>query len=93
MSQDKVILGSEEWCSFPELGIPTIKARVDSELKHQLFTPSYSSLLKNDSNWVKFDINPIQNNLKTIIHCEATLVDKRIVKVQADSENNVCNPN
>jgi ribosomal protein S6--L-glutamate ligase len=27
MSQDKVILGSEEWCSFPELGIPTIKAR------------------------------------------------------------------
>jgi ribosomal protein S6--L-glutamate ligase len=41
MSQDKVILGSEEWCSFPELGIPTIKARVDSELKHQLFTPSY----------------------------------------------------
>jgi ribosomal protein S6--L-glutamate ligase len=30
MSQDKVILGSEEWCSFPELGIPTIKARVDS---------------------------------------------------------------
>jgi ribosomal protein S6--L-glutamate ligase len=37
---------------------------------------------------VKFDINPIQNNLKTIIHCEAPLVDKRIVKVQADSENN-----
>jgi ribosomal protein S6--L-glutamate ligase len=29
---------------------------------------------------VKFDINPIQNNLKTIIHCEAPLVDKRIVK-------------
>jgi ribosomal protein S6--L-glutamate ligase len=28
--QEKVILGSEEWCSFPELDIPTIKARVDS---------------------------------------------------------------
>ena len=33
MPQEKVILGSEEWCSFPELGIPTIKARVDSGAK------------------------------------------------------------
>lgn len=31
-------------------------------------------------NWVKFDINPIQNNLKTVIHCEALLIDKRVVK-------------
>ena len=37
--QDKVIVGSEEWCSFPTLGIPTIKARVDSVLKHRLYMP------------------------------------------------------
>ena len=29
---------------------------------------------------MKFDINPIQNNVKTIIHCESPLVDKRVVK-------------
>ena len=29
---------------------------------------------------MKFDINPIQNNLKTVIHCEAKLIDKRVVK-------------
>jgi ribosomal protein S6--L-glutamate ligase len=43
MSKTKVILGSEEWCSFPELGIPTIKARVDSELKPLLYMPSILS--------------------------------------------------
>ena len=81
MLQDKVILGSEEWCSFPELGIPTIKARVDSGAKTSaLHAINISPFVKNDMNWVKFDINPIQNNLKTVIHCEAPLVDKRIVK-------------
>ncbi len=81
MLQDKVILGSEEWCSFPELGIPTIKARVDSGAKTSaLHAINIAPFIKNDQNWVKFDINPIQNNLKTVIHCEAPLVDKRIVK-------------
>jgi ribosomal protein S6--L-glutamate ligase len=81
MSQDKVILGSEEWCSFPELGIPTIKARVDSGAKTSaLHAINIAPFIKNETNWVRFDINPIQNNLKTVIHCEAPLIDKRIVK-------------
>ena len=81
MSDNKVILGSEEWCSFPELGIPTIKARVDSGAKTSaLHAINIAPFIKNESNWVKFDINPIQNNLKTVIHCEAPLIDKRIVK-------------
>ena len=81
MSANKVILGSEEWCSFPELGIPTIKARVDSGAKTSaLHAVNIAPFVKDGENWVKFDINPIQNNLKTIIHCEAPLVDKRIVK-------------
>jgi ribosomal protein S6--L-glutamate ligase len=81
MFQDKLILGSEEWCSFPELGIPTIKARVDSGAKTSaLHAINIAPFIKNDANWVKFDINPIQNNIKTVIHCEAPMVDKRIVK-------------
>ncbi len=81
MSANKVILGSEEWCSFPELGIPTIKARVDSGAKTSaLHAVNIAPFVRDEQNWVKFDINPIQNNLKTIIHCEAPLVDKRIVK-------------
>ena len=81
MSQNKVILGSEEWCSFPELGIPTIKARVDSGAKTSaLHAVNIAPFIKNEANWVKFDINPIQNNQKTVIHCEAPLIDKRIVK-------------
>ena len=81
MPLKKIILGSEEWCSFPELGIPAIKARVDSGAKTSaLHAINIAPFLNEGQNWVKFDINPIQNNVKTIIHCEAPLVDKRIVK-------------
>ena len=81
MTENKVVLGSEEWCSFPELGIPVIKARVDSGAKTSaLHAINIAPFTKNDTNWVKFDINPIQNNVRTIIHCEAPLIDKRIVK-------------
>lgn len=81
MLQNKIILGSEEWCSFPEIGIPTIKARVDSGAKTSaLHAINIAPFIKDGNNWVKFDINPIQNNVKTIIHCEAPLIDKRIVK-------------
>jgi ribosomal protein S6--L-glutamate ligase len=81
MLQNKIILGCEEWCSFPELGIPTIKARVDSGAKTSaLHAINIAPFVKDEQNWVRFDINPIQNNVKTIIHCEARLVDKRVVK-------------
>lgn len=81
MSQNKVILGSEEWFSFPDLAIPAIKARVDSGAKTSaLHAVNITPFIKDESNWVRFDINPIQKNQKTVIHCEAPLVDKRIVK-------------
>ena len=81
MLQQKIILGSEEWCSFPELDIPAIKARVDSGAKTSaLHALNIAPFVKEEVNWVKFDINPIQNNQKTVIHCQALLIDKRIVK-------------
>ena len=77
----KLILGSEEWCGFPPLGLPTIKARVDSGAKTSaLHAVNIAPFQKEGETWVKFDINPIQKNQKTIIHCEAKVVDKRVVK-------------
>ncbi|MGS4344656.1 30S ribosomal protein S6--L-glutamate ligase [Myroides odoratus] len=78
---DKLIVGSEEWCSFSTLNIPAIKARVDSGAKTSaLHAVNIHPFEKEGEKWVKFDVNPLQNNGKTIIHCEAKVVDKRIVK-------------
>ena len=81
MPVNKVILGSEEWCSFPNLNIPIIKARVDSGAKTSaLHAINISPFIRDNENWVKFDINPIQNNTRAVKHCEAKLIDKRVVK-------------
>ena len=32
-ASEKIIIGSEEWCALPQLGIPAIKMRVDSGAK------------------------------------------------------------
>ncbi|WP_169630183.1 30S ribosomal protein S6--L-glutamate ligase [Flavobacterium humi] len=78
---EKVIVGSEEWCSFPTLKIPFIKARVDSGAKTSaLHAVNIKMFQKHGVDWIQFDINPLQNNEKAVIHCEAQLVDQRVVK-------------
>jgi ribosomal protein S6--L-glutamate ligase len=81
MFHKKIIIGSEEWCSFPELEIPYIKARVDSGAKTSaIHATNIVPFTRNGENWVRFDVNPLQNNTKLVRHCESKLVDKRIVK-------------
>jgi ribosomal protein S6--L-glutamate ligase len=81
MPSNKVIIGSEEWCSFPELQIPFIKARVDSGAKTSaLHAVNITPFLRNNENWVQFEVNPLQNNTKITKRCEARLIDKRVVK-------------
>ena len=83
---DKVIVGSEEWCSFSTLNIPAIKARVDSGAKTSaLHAINIVPFEKEGEKWVKFDVNPLQNNGKTVIHCESKVIDKRIVKSSSGS--------
>ncbi|WP_396152169.1 RimK/LysX family protein, partial [Flavobacterium sp.] len=52
--QDKTLIGSEEWCSFPQLGIPAIKARVDSGAKTSaLHAINIKVFDKNGEEWLK----------------------------------------
>lgn len=81
MPTKKTIIGSEEWCSFPDLDIPFIKARVDSGAKTSaIHATNIISFSRNNEDWIRFDVNPLQNNSKLVRHCEARLIDKRIVK-------------
>ena len=77
----KQIVGSEEWCAFPSLGIPAIKARVDSGAKTSaIHAININSFKRNGNSWVSFEVHPLQNDRRTLVCCEAEIVDRRVVK-------------
>lgn len=78
---DKFIVGSEEWCAFPALGIPAIKARVDSGAKtSSIHAFNIHPFSRNGTPWVSFEIHPIQQDRRTVVRCEAQIIDRRLVK-------------
>jgi len=80
-SNKKTIIGSEEWCQLPELGIPAVKVRVDSGAKTSaIHAFNIQAFRKNNTSWVSFEVHPLQNNRQTAVRCEAEVVDKRDVK-------------
>lgn len=80
-SETKIIVGSEEWCSFPLLAIPSVKARVDSGAKtSSLHAFNIKPFKRGGQSWVSFEVHPLQNNRRVIIRCESEVVDKRSVK-------------
>ncbi|NVK73983.1 ATP-dependent zinc protease [Marinomonas sp. CT5] len=80
-NEAKMIIGSDEWCAFPSLNIPAIKARVDSGAKtssiHAINIVRFS---RDDEHWVRFEVHPLQKNRKVTVNCEAQLIDQRIIK-------------
>jgi len=79
--KNKIIVGSEEWCSFPSLGIPAIKARVDSGAKtSSMHAFNINKFRRDGESWVSFEVHPLQNNRSVVIRCERPVLDKRVVK-------------
>lgn len=75
------IIGSVEWCAFENLGIPAIKARVDSGAKTSSIQATNIKVVnKGAQEWVKFEVIPLQENRSIAIECQARLVDRRMIK-------------
>jgi ribosomal protein S6--L-glutamate ligase len=80
-SNDKLLIGSEEWCAFPSMGIPAIKARVDSGAKTScLHAVNIQYFKKLGAQWVSFEVHPLQDIRRVLMRCEAKLIDKRRVR-------------
>ena len=76
----KIIIGWEEWCSFPELGLPAIKMKVDTGAKTSaLHAYDIKKFTQDGMDFVRFKIHPIQKDNEFEKTCVAPLSDYRYV--------------
>ncbi len=80
MEQSRV-LGWREWIGFPELGIAEIKAKVDTGARTSCLHAFLVQPFERDGRrWVSFDMHPLQNDTSEVIHCEAPVLERRVVR-------------
>ncbi len=81
MQLDRLTIGWKEWLALPHLNIPAIKAKIDTGARTSaLHTFQIEPISKNDAQWVKFGIHPMQRRKDIALFCEAPVVDQRDVK-------------
>ncbi len=75
-----VTLGWREWVGLPELGLPLIKAKVDTGARTSaLHAFQVERFAQDGQDWLRFAVHPLQGRDDLVVRCAAPLLDRRRV--------------
>ena len=75
------IIGWREWVGLPDLGINTIKAKVDTGARSSsLHAYDVHEFLRDGEIWVRFKVHPVQRNSDKEVQTESKVLEKRSVR-------------
>lgn len=78
---DKLLVGWCEWVVIPALGIPAIRAKIDTGARtSSLHAINIERYRKNGADRVRFEVEPLRRYSRLRIPCDADVIDQRAVK-------------
>ncbi len=81
MTSDLITVGWREWLALPELGIPAIKAKIDTGARTSALHAFNLETFQADNGLLKvrFRLHPFQRREDIVTECEAEVLDERVV--------------
>lgn len=77
----KQIIGWREWLALPQIGIPAVKAKIDTGARtSSLHTFHLEEFSAGGRRMIRFGIHPLQKRKDIELFCEAPVIDRRRVK-------------
>ena len=75
------VIGWREWVGLPDLGVASIKAKVDSGARSSsLHAHALQKFERNGATWVRFQVHPVQHNDSEAVEVEAKVLEYRSVR-------------
>jgi len=75
------IVGWREWVSLPGLGVPWVKAKVDTGARTSaLHAFDLEEFHRDGETWVRYSVHPWQDSDEDAVGCESRVVDRREVR-------------
>ena len=80
-NKEFLTLGWREWVDLPDLGLESIKAKVDTGARTSaLHAFEVSQFDDNGKRRVEFRMHPRQRDNETVVVCQADVIDERVVR-------------